>query len=427
MQNNFDKIIIPDKLNTVVNESLTLIQKKHKKIVMHKVVIALSSTAAVFVIIVLFGMANPVLASNWPIIGHIFEQVEENVSYKGDFSSLSEQPLTNTDIENSEESNEMDSVISQTSNGITVTISEVYYNSKALYLGVSIKNQEEFPKDFKKTENMEDYSLDYDFLGLRAIGKLSFWDQYVSPYRIEGKFSDMNTFIGIIRIDIGHISQWPTDEEIKNAGIDVDNIGEDYLDKVKEKFPYAGNHIEVPEQFSYDIRLNKIYADLFETVAKEYTDPDGEKVVFNEAVKKEYEGEWNFHLDVKLDESQTQVRNINTTNDSGIGIAKIEKTPYEITVDEIMPSEEMKNNCYIAICDANGDLFDYQAEYADTYQVYGRDTSTVSVFICDYDNYMDHLKGYYYSEDYDKKKETKTFAQYLNENCLYSTVVNFVE
>lgn len=382
MQNNLDKISISNRLNDVVNESLFLVHKKHKKLIRQKIILISGSITILFISFLVFGKSNPVLASKIPIIGHIFNYVEKEVSYKGDFSSVSKQ--TNEAADETTHN-----TLSQTYNGVTVTISEVYYNSKALYLGVTIYNEKDFPPDFNRTQNMKDYMLDYDRLELHAIGKPNFTDNNLSPYYIEGKFKNVKTFVGIIRIDLAHMDD------------------------------------EVPKQFVYDISISEIYADLFDTIPTERKYSDGTTETVYDFVKKRYEGNWNFQLDVSTDMSRTQVVEINNTTENGIGIEKVEKTPYEISAEEIFPSTEVANNCFLAICDSSGDLLDFQGDYADTFQVYGRDTSTVSIFICDYIRYMDELKGYFYSEDYKEKKKIKTFAEYLEENCLYSTTVTF--
>lgn len=390
MQNDFDKINVPDRLDEVVNESLLLVQKKHQKMVRHKRILISGSIVIISFSFLIFGMSNPVLASKIPIIGHIFKYVEKDVSYKGDFSTVSKHPYDNTDTINKQiEETSNYNYLSQTSNGITVTVSEVYYNSKALYLGVTIFNEEEFPPDFNRTQNMEDYILDYDRIELLSIGKLSFTQNNLNPYYIEGKFKDKNTFVGIIRIDLAHLN------------------------------------VDVPDQFQYDLNITKFYGDLFDQISAEGKDYNGNAMTIYDYAKKEYEGNWNFQLDVSIDLSKTQVVELNDTAENGIGIKNVEKTPYEISAKEIFPSSEVANNYFLAICDNNGDLLDFQGDYADTFQVYGRDTSTVSIFICDYIRYMDELKGYYFSEDYEEKKKTKTFAKYLEENCLYSTSVTF--
>ena len=42
-----------------------------------KILVAAGSVAAVFAAFFVFGMANPVMASQLPIIGHIFEQIQD--------------------------------------------------------------------------------------------------------------------------------------------------------------------------------------------------------------------------------------------------------------------------------------------------------------------------------------------------------------
>lgn len=47
----------------------------------------------------------------------------------------------------------------------------------------------------------------------------------------------------------------------------------------------------------------------------------------------------------------------------------------------------------MAICDAEGKPLESQAEYAEIYSVYGRDTDRVQVYVVDYMTYMDECKG----------------------------------
>ena len=154
-------------------------------------------------------------------------------------------------------------------------------------------------------------------------------------------------------------------------------------------------------------------------------DPDGNEVTFQEPIRKEYTGEWNFELEVQLDTSNTQTMDIQEVNDQGVGIATVEKTPYEITAQMILPEGKSEVDYFLVICDADGDLLDYQGSIADTYQVYGRNTDTVYVYVCDETEYLNEIKGYYWSEDYQEKKKTKTFKQYLDEKALYGVEVTF--
>ena len=329
----------------------------------------------------------------------------------------------------------------KTSNGLTVTVSEVYYSTKALYLAMSIKNEEEFPADFIRTKNMEDYILDYDTLKLDGTASFSFSDMDIGPeLYIEGQFIDNHTFAGIYRVSLDQFSYYPTDEEIAAKGLDINDYVKDdmstdeaalkvdeYNLKLKEQFPEIGTPLPVPDNFTYSLNLTDISGELFETEARTVTFPEGDTGVIYDNLVKRYEGEWNFEFDVSLDTSRTQTVELNDTNAEGLGISKVEKTPYEITAQMIIPSDKLNYDYFLVILDKDGELLDYQGSYADTYQLYGRDTGTVYVYICDYIQYMDEIKGYYWSPDYEEKKKTKTYKQYLDEKSLYHTEVTFQE
>lgn len=68
--------------------------------------------------------------------------------------------------------------------------------------------------------------------------------------------------------------------------------------------------------------------------------------------------------------------------------------------------------------DANGDIMPYGgvSNSNNTYAIQDRDISTVYIYLCDYYEYMDELKGYYWSDDYEEKAKTRTFKQLLDSN-----------
>lgn len=60
-----------------------------------------------------------------------------------------------------------------------------------------------------------------------------------------------------------------------------------------------------------------------------------------------------------------------------------------------------------------------------TVSVRGHDTSRIDVYICDYIEYMDELKGYWQSNDYEERAKEKTFKQLLDERCLNHKKIAF--
>ena len=106
-----------------------------------------------------FCITNPVIAAQIPLIGRIFASVEQDISHPGDYSSRAE-PLAVSGSDGAAYVRE--------SGDLTVTFSEAYYDSMALYLSVRIESAEGFPPDFILTENLEGYQWDYDTLRLTS-------------------------------------------------------------------------------------------------------------------------------------------------------------------------------------------------------------------------------------------------------------------
>ena len=47
----------------------------------------------------------------------------------------------------------------------------------------------------------------------------------------------------------------------------------------------------------------------------------------------------------------------------------------------------------MAICDAEGKPLESQGEYAEIYSIYNRDVSKVTIYVVDYETYMNECKG----------------------------------
>ena len=77
---------------------------------------------------------------------------------------------------------------------------------------------------------------------------------------------------------------------------------------------------------------------------------------------------------------------------------------------------------FAVVLDADGNLLSANGTSGSAYTVAVQDSdvSSISVYLCDYDEYMDELKGYYFSADYQEKAKTKTFKQLLDEHAVAS-------
>ena len=135
-------------------------------------------------------------------------------------------------------------------------------------------------------------------------------------------------------------------------------------------------------------------------------------------------GEWKFNVDVEKNTSDTVKKDVNVVDENGDGVLSITKTPFEIT----MKIQDPEIKYFAVMLDANGDIMPYGGvanSNADTYAIQDRDVSTVYIYLCDYYEYMDELKGYYWSDDYEEKAKTRTFKQLLDERAVAGTEVHF--
>ena len=147
MQNDrFDAINIPKELDNAVRLGIEAGIRQQKKKQKTKRAIRYATLAATAMLTVCLGIlfvSNPSLAAKLPIIGRIFSQVQDKVSYKGDFDSTKEtivevpaaETMTNTVNSTVKNPN------TQTSNGLTVTVSEINCSAQALYIALCIESK----------------------------------------------------------------------------------------------------------------------------------------------------------------------------------------------------------------------------------------------------------------------------------------------
>lgn len=86
----------------------------------------------------------------------------------------------------------------------------------------------------------------------------------------------------------------------------------------------------------------------------------------HESIKKHYAGTWNFAIDVTMNKNGSQI---------------------------ILPEYARPYDYVVVICDADGKRLENQGTNAEVYSIYGRNTDTVYIYVCDYMKYMDELKG----------------------------------
>ena len=181
---------------------------------------AMAAAVAVAVIgISGLGYFNPVLAAKIPLIGKIFEKVEDDVIYSGDYKDKGT-VLTNEDHEGN-----LDTLdYSVTDKGITLTASEVYCDGYSIFLTVNIEAED---SDF--THIPEHYT------GINVADERTAAGFYIggtwsangnSPEMLkntfEGEVIDSHTFAGMLKMDLK--------QKVSGSGelnLNVDGLGYD--------------------------------------------------------------------------------------------------------------------------------------------------------------------------------------------------------
>ncbi len=398
-------------------------RRKIKKLLFRSFAGAAAVTAAAFCCIYI---VNPSVAAQVPIVSHVFEQIGGALDFAGDYEKLAEP------VQADEKGIE-----SITIDGTNLTLSEVYCNGTALYLSLVVRSQEKIPDTFYDEDGKPMISMygqiDFDFDEEGAIDLL-----YVGDSEVDGKLVDDNTFAGVIRFDMG--------QHFSDKGVEIpDNF------KVQLSVPQiVGTKLhdtrpEIPKELrdQYEAAMEENGLGLTEEDYERFTEEqkDIEHQLFNDMWNAYYElypdrqtypnqydnwflyGPWDFAFDVAKNDEDIIRKEINDINENGLGIISVTKTPMEINVE--MPENL---DCFAAILDANGNLMGNEVPgYGNDVPVNGYDTSRIYVYICDYVEYMDELKGVWWSGGYDESVKGEVFKELLDERSLYSREIIFEE
>ncbi len=479
-------------------------ERKKRGNMIFKICTGLAAAAVVFLVVC---VADPAFAAQIPLVGRVFGALGDSLGFSGDYSGYAK-PLekdsgdTGADGTGGEVAVQSENTLySQTKNGMTITLSEVYCNDVALYISMVLTSEEGFPDTLTDQEGRQslhlwDSMIKFDFNPQEDLVATGGSDS------LDGRFLDGHTYVGVIRSDLsaseevidraGYESAW--NNFMLSLGITEQELGEDPAgaheracqilgidDMTDESLARVGGpkwedykkEVEVPESFKVKLSIPMVVGDkadpdtpempedlqaayeqgmrenglgLTDEAYKGFTDEQkeiehqlftemwngyGQRFPETNEHPNKYEnwwaeGPWEFSLDVDKNSEGTVVKEINDVDDNGLGLVSVTKTPFEIIVDDGQPGADY----FTVALDADGDILDYGGNSnssTDTFAIQDRDVSRIDIYICDYIEYMDELKVYYWSEDYEEKKKEKTFKQLLDERALYHKEVVFGE
>lgn len=407
-------------IKSTINKKL---QTKIRKI-LFRGFIGTGVAAAIFFCIFI---SNPAYAAQVFTVGNIFAHLEESLGFAGDFTSLAE-PVQKAGTE----------IESITVNGNTITLSEVYCNEAALYLSLMIHSEEKIPEteidqDNKPIIYMQNM-IDFDFDPEGAVD----WAIGGDPY-IDGKMVDEHTFAGVLRYDMRQYFSSknidvPDQFQVKLsvsqiAGSRVEDLSPEMPQELREQYEAGmkenglGLTEEDYEQFTEEQK--NIEHELFSNMWNAYHEmyPETTQLI-NKYRDWLMDGPWEFAFDVTKNNEDVIRKDINDVDENGLGLISVTKTPMEITVEV-----EQNPDYYVTILDADGNEMEEGGftGYTCTVAAKDHDTSKIDVYICDYMEYMDELKVYLWSEDYEEKAKEKTYKQLLDERSLYHKEITFDE
>lgn len=191
--------------------------KSHKKFkTVYKAALGMTAAAAVFSAVCI---TNPAFAENIPLVGNVFEQIGNSIGFSGDFSKYAtpleddntadnetqngaeQKTFSNSDnTQNTavEDGETTDRKWSQTYNGTTLTVSEVYCNDTALYISLVISMEDKIPNTLLTEDGTPYISLDNGSVWMNC--DFNEGDMLINA-PLDGQLIDDHTFAGVLRID----------------------------------------------------------------------------------------------------------------------------------------------------------------------------------------------------------------------------------
>ncbi|MDB8552003.1 DUF4179 domain-containing protein [Turicibacter sanguinis] len=187
--NKYDEISLPNQLDDVINEGVkqAMMMKRTKKLGrVKKVGVGL---AAGLTITLGLGFTNPAVASKLPVIGNVFESIEKNLYFPGNYSEYA-------------------TSVNETaySNGIAMTLSEIFSDGQFLYVTYVVESEKPFEHLSYIVEEVKNQVIEVNQLVVEeAYSKVDFDAELevIGISGFEGKFIDEHTFVGVEQYYLG--------------------------------------------------------------------------------------------------------------------------------------------------------------------------------------------------------------------------------
>lgn len=211
----YNEINIPDNLDERIDKGVknaNLEKIKNNRCKRNRTI---GTVAASLVAIITLGIANPALAGKLPIVGSVFEYIEKNINFPGNYSQYA-------------------TSVNETaySNGVGITLSEILCDGQSLYVTYIVESE----KPFKYTSWGDSGLMDMNqLLTSEAYNKVDFTDEELDNSGfsgLEGNFINENTFVGVQKYHLSSLKSEIPDqftfqtkiELIENYGVNANDI-----------------------------------------------------------------------------------------------------------------------------------------------------------------------------------------------------------
>lgn len=286
--------VLKDALSPKINEEDIIVKNRfalNKKRKYKGVKIGAAAAAVTALTVIGIGVFNPALAAQIPIIGHTFQNMQNDVSYSGDYTDKAVKLAESED----------DKEYTAQDNGVKITASEVYCDGYSIFLAF------DFTFDNKDLTNCTQHYVTQDELayGFYANGTYTIdgKEQQYFPFNLEGNIIGNDTFAGLVKLNL--------DEKLSGTHtlkISFDGVGYD-------------------DETHFDAESDSIEA----------TDW--------------VQGKWDFDIPITVDTRDVKVVKIDKkAADSELKLNEVAISPYQIVVAMDAPmlenkyfTEEMKN------------------------------------------------------------------------------------
>lgn len=403
----YENIKIPDKLDEVVKESMDKVYEESRSKKKKAWIAKGCGMVAAASCIVVIGFSNPTFAAKLPVIGHIFETMQDNFWFGGDYNGIAEVLTEETEVSISDESNitenEANSPYKKTDNGVTVTLSEIYSNTQAAYISLAVHSDEVIP---------DIYDLSVYWEAKSSLNDTVFGDCSA----LQGERIDDNTYAGIIRVDLNDGRQSVPDlEELENGyslDLKIYGIGGGLVNPPTPEF----DKTEEEMQQMTDAELEE-YMNNWVEAHPDYN--DSQEFICNDL--------WEYSLDVNINKDDMQIVDLSSTACDGIGFSSVIKDRFEITIYGLNDNPLDVGNYFPVIFDANGHIMDHGTGNVNTYAINDSDVSKIELVLVDDDIWFNELKKLWYvTEDgLSDPEEISAFKKLVLEKCAYHTEVVF--